>query len=245
MSSKSKTGLFVALVIAIAAICAAVLFSRSDEKSSNMKYKSVLFWNVDTQKDFMNSGGALYVQDAEQIKPKLKAITQFARENGIQVVNTADWHYADSKELSETPDFVTTFNPHCMAQSPGAEFIEETAPENPKLVSWEEYYSDFDTSSRNFVVLKDAFNVFDGNPNTDNLLEALSDKGIETVYVYGVASNVCVKEAAEGLAERDFEVVVFEDAVKGLPGLPDPLSQWKQGGKIRVMKFDDFIAEVE
>ena len=241
MPLKSKTGLFIALVLVIAVICAAIFLFRRDEKNDNMKYNNVLFWNVDTQRDFMNPDGALYVEGAEQIKPKLKDITRFALENGIQVVNSADWHYDDSKELSENPDFVTTFNPHCMTQSPGAEFIEETAPQKPELISWEKYYDDFRTDARNFVILKDAFNVFDGNPNTDNLLEALSEEqGIETICVYGVASNVCVKEAAEGLAERNFKVIVFEDAVKGLPGLPDPLPLWKQGEKIRVMSFDDF-----
>ena len=71
--------------------------------------KDILFWNVDTQFDFMSASGKLYVPGAEQIKPILKQITAFAKSNNIQVVNTADFHYANSKELSNKPDFITSF----------------------------------------------------------------------------------------------------------------------------------------
>ena len=64
-----------------------------------MKNKKIIFWNVDTQKDFMNPDGALYVEGAESIKPNLKKLTEFARENNIFVVNTADFHFPDDKEL--------------------------------------------------------------------------------------------------------------------------------------------------
>ena len=52
----------------------------------------VIFWNVDTQKDFINKDGALYVKDAETIKPALATLTNFARKNNIKVINTGDYH---------------------------------------------------------------------------------------------------------------------------------------------------------
>ena len=42
-----------------------------------------IFWDVDTQYDFMMRDGKLYVQGAEGIARNLKALTEFARENDI------------------------------------------------------------------------------------------------------------------------------------------------------------------
>lgn len=67
-------------------------------------------------------------------------------------------------------------------------------------------YRDFDTAHRReFLVTKDAFDVFEGNPNMDDFVEALYDEtGRDTAVVYGVSGNVCVKYAVDGLRERDF-----------------------------------------
>lgn len=93
--------------------------------------KNILFWNVDTQIDFMSAQGKLYAPGAERIQPILRKITGLAKANNIQVVNTADYHYSNSKELSDSPNFINTFPPHCMANTPGAEYVEETKPDEP------------------------------------------------------------------------------------------------------------------
>lgn len=102
-----------------------------------MELKKVFFWNVDTQRDFMEETGALYVPGAREIRPALARLTAFAREKGIPVVSSADYHYQESAELSDAPDFKTTFPPHCMAETPGAELIPETCPQKPLMISWE------------------------------------------------------------------------------------------------------------
>lgn len=205
-----------------------------------MDIKKVFFWNVDTQKDFMEPDGALPIPGAGEIRPILGALTAFAKENGIPVVSTADYHYDDSDELSENPDFKLSYPPHCMAGTDGAEYIPETRLEKPLMVSWEQIYRDFDISGREYIVTKDAFDVFEGNPNMDDFIEALYDEtGRDTAIVYGVAGNVCVKYAVDGLREREFQVVVITDAVKDLPGIPDPLQseEWTEDEKITAMTF--------
>jgi nicotinamidase/pyrazinamidase len=196
--------------------------------------KRFIFWNVDTQNDFMNADGKLYVSGAEEIKPTLAKITQYAKETGIQVVNTSDWHFENSEELSENPDFMNTFPPHCMSGTTGADLIAETKPVNgfDLVISWQEQVNPLklNLSSRNILILKDKFDVFAGNPNTDAFVKALNP---EVVYVYGVATNVCVNCAVLGLLDRGIEVVVFEDAIKELPGIPSPIQSWvDKGAKI-------------
>jgi len=46
----------------------------------------VIFWDVDTQVDFMEPEGKLYVPGAETIIPNLQALTASAAEHGILVI---------------------------------------------------------------------------------------------------------------------------------------------------------------
>lgn len=191
-----------------------------------------LFWNVDTQIDFVYPRGKLYVQGAENLRPQWKELTLLAKENSIRVVNTADYHFANSAELDSSPDFVNTFPEHCMAGTRGADYIRETDPEDPLIFDWDKEYlitpelfsSD---EHRNFIIRKDAFDVFTGNPMTDTILKHLKP---ETVVVYGVTTNVCVDAAVRGLVRRVGKVYVVEDAIKELPNIPLPFEVWQKKG---------------
>jgi len=205
-----------------------------------MSNNRTLFWNVDTQEDFIDQSGKLYVQGAEEIRPVLKQITDFAKTEGIRVINTCDYHQINSNELSSIPDFMTSFPQHCMAGSSGAEFISETLPEFPLLIDWDSelaIFAEFDNPERfrNIVIRKDAFDVFVGNPNAERIVQILRP---DQVFVYGVTTNVCVDKAVMGLSARGIKVYVFEDAIKELPDLPLPFETWKTKG-IEMISFKD------
>ena len=210
-----------------------------------MDLTKAVFWNVDTQVDFVDKDGKLPVPDAESIKPNLKKLTDFARVNTIKVVNTMDWHFKDSKELSDDPDFVKTFPPHCMANTEGARFIEETSPDRgtTMLVDWSEQKGmNFHEihKFRNLIIRKDAFDVFEGNNLTEAIVNNLGIPFLDrpTFIVYGVATNVCVKAAVDGLTKRGYSVKVVTDAIKGLPTLPDPTSDWAKNEMIELMSTE-------
>jgi len=181
----------------------------------------VIFWAVDCQKDFIDSTGKLAIAGADAIIPQLKQLTEFAKEHNIKVVNTMDYHRHDSKELSTTPDFKTTFPEHCMAGSIGAELIPETACNKDKedpyyIVKYTDVaILDSFNRTRNIIIEKDDFDVFKGNRLTTDVLEKLNPK---IVIIYGVASNVCVDHAIKGLRNRGYKVIVVTDAIKELPG---------------------------
>lgn len=193
-----------------------------------MNLSSVLFWNVDTQIDFISPVGKLYVPGAELLKPVWQVLTNFAKEKSISVVNTADFHFEDSAELSMNPDFIKTFPPHCMANTKGAEYIPETRPEDPYIIEWWDKLEWHDEiRNRNIVIRKDAFDVFKGNPNANSILKMINPK---KVFVYGVTTNVCVNDAVVGLIKRVETVYVFEDAIKELPNIPLPFANWRKLG---------------
>ena len=195
-----------------------------------IKKEELLFWCVDCQEDFMLPEGKLYIKDAEKIIPNLATLTRIAKEENIKVINTADWHYNDSKELSSTPDFVNTFPQHCMANTKGAEFIDATKCEDALLVDYKHEKApnaQMIMNSREIIILKDAFDVFQGNPFTRSIVSNIAPRAI---FVYGVATNVCVNQAILGLVALKQNVVVIKDAIKELPNIPFDFSIWKEKG---------------
>ncbi|HNU77564.1 MAG: isochorismatase family protein [Prolixibacteraceae bacterium] len=205
-----------------------------------MVRSAVLFWNVDTQIDFVEPGGNLYIKGAEKLKPKWAEITKVARRLKIKVVNTADYHYVHSAEINEHPDMVSSFPVHCLAGTRGAEFIKETEPDNPLIFNWDTTYDIMPLKVdvpryRNFVIRKDAFDVFAGNPVTIPLLTELNP---DIVVVYGVSTNVCVDFAVQGLAKRVKQVYVLSDGIKELPRIPLPYEQWEKLGVKMISSVD-------
>jgi nicotinamidase/pyrazinamidase len=197
-----------------------------------MKKSSLIFWNVDTQNDFVEPWGKLFVPGAEQLKPVWAGLTKLASRQKIRVISTADYHYIYSAEIDEKPDMMSTFPPHCLVGTKGAEFVAETVPWQPVIFEWNVDYDQMAfqvelEKYRNIVIRKDAFDVFAGNRVTAPLIDFLQP---EIVVVYGVTTNVCVDFAVEGLVKRVKNVYVVSDAIKELPNIPMPLSKWEKAG---------------
>ncbi len=206
-----------------------------------------IFWNTDTQYDFMRFDedfkGALAVPNARDIEEDLRKLTGFASGFGYKIVNTADWHTMESKEFSKTPDFVNTFPPHCLVETKGAEFVPATRPLHAYKIDWRNVDVDEEQirNVQNLILYKDHFDIFQGNPHTEEILDAIRP---ETAIVYGVATNVCVDYAVKGLLKRGVKVIVPVDAIKELPGLPleQVLKTWEEKGA-RLSTVDDVIRE--
>ena len=209
----------------------------------------IIFWNVDTQYDFMRDDnsfkGALPVPGARKIEKNLETLTNAARKYNLQIVNTADWHTRDSKEFSKNPDYKTTFPEHCLQGTKGARFVPATKPLDAYIVDWQKSYDERELAynvlnSKETVIYKDAFDVFEGNPYTQEIVGLLAPS---KVIIYGVAANVCVDFAVKGLLNPLFgikEIYVVEDAIKGLPNLPleETINGWKEKG-VRLIKARD------
>lgn len=206
----------------------------------NMKNVQLIFWNVDTQKDFVEPSGKLYVKDAELLKGKWARITELACQKNIRVVNTADCHFPDASEISVNPDYIITFPPHCLAGTDGSEYIEEVKPDSPFIIGWDKKLNPAElesgiSGSRNIVLYKNVFDVFSGNPYTADVLKILNP---EKVIVYGVTTNICVDFSVRGLVKYVRELMVVADAIKELPGLPLPFEDWERLG-VRMIYTDE------
>ena len=171
----------------------------------------MILWDVDTQVDFMLPDGKLYVPAAEQTAPAMSRLVEAARAAGVVHVASADDHELTDDEISDQPDFQTTYPPHCLRGTRGARKIPETEQDDPVPITLETLPERY-LEGREFLLLKKSFDVFT-NPNTDRLLERLDP---DEIVVFGVATDVCDDAAIRGFLERGRKVRFVEDAARGL-----------------------------
>lgn len=207
---------------------------------------TTIFWDVDTQHDFMRSSGKLYVPGSEAIIPALRQLTEYAHARGVRIIASADDHLPGHRELSATPDWRETFPEHCMRGTAGQQKIEETALRNP-LVIEPEPQDPVALAARvrahdgDILLHKHWFDVFT-NPNLLPVLDALAP---ERIVLYGVALDICDKYAMEGLLRLrpGIALTLVTDAVRAI----DPavgtalLEDWRRRG-VRLASSAEILA---
>src|SRR4051794_38332741 len=176
----------------------------------------VILWDVDTQVDFMEPSGKLYVPNANEVAPAMERLVDAARAVGIVHVASVDDHELTDPEISDKPDLRNTYPPHCLRGTRGSEKILETKQRDPLPLSLTPYppglLPGLIAGRREIVLLKKNFNVFT-NPNCDPLLDAFDP---QEIVVFGVATDVCDDAAILGFLQRGRRVVFVEDAARGL-----------------------------
>lgn len=170
---------------------------------------------IDVQNDFC-TGGALAVPGGEKVVP---AINRIAQRFGNMVL-TQDWHPGDhvsfaSNHTGKQPfqtielDYGTQvlWPQHCVQGSSGAEF-----------------HRDLDVTRASLVVRKgfrrgiDSYSALVENDKRTptGLLGYLRERELKTVFVAGLALDFCVRFSAEDARKAGFEVVVIEEACRGI-----------------------------
>jgi nicotinamidase/pyrazinamidase len=165
-----------------------------------------IFWDVDTQVDFLSPGGKLYVPGSEAIVPALRRLTQWAAEHQVLVVASADAHQANDAEFQQWP-------PHCVAGTMGQQKLPETTLPRQLILPNRRTHIPADLRAWQQVVLeKQQLDVFT-NPNTEPLVEQL---GRPDVVLYGVVTEICVVRAGKNLLRQGCRVTLVEDAMAAL-----------------------------
>ncbi|MHB8867836.1 MAG: nicotinamidase [Thermoleophilia bacterium] len=154
---------------------------------------------VDVQNDFC-AGGALAVDDGDRVVPEINRLLPLFR----HAVFTRDWHPADHISFADEPEYRDgSWPPHCVQGTTGAEFHPQLkVPDGSLIVSkgddpGVEAYSGF--QSRNV-----------------DLAAWLRERGVERVFVAGLATDYCVLATSLDAQSAGFEVVLLEDAVRGV-----------------------------
>ena len=132
-----------------------------------MPLSRTIFWEVDTQADFMLPGGKLYVTGAEKIIPNIKRLVDVARQGNVLLVSDACRHSKDDPEFQ-------TFPPHCIRGTTGARIIPEGLAQTFYTIANDEICKLPQNllSYQQLILEKQTLDVFD-NPHASAIVDRL------------------------------------------------------------------------
>jgi nicotinamidase/pyrazinamidase len=174
---------------------------------------------VDVQNDFC-PGGALAVPRGDEVVP---IINRLLEQHWLSVA-TKDWHPADhcSFQTHGGP-----WPPHCVQGTAGAELHPELDATRIQVVITKGSHPD-----------RDAYSGFQGT----DLAKLLRQNGVSRVLVCGLATDYCVRATALDAVQEGFEVLVLEDAIRGVEVQPGDsqraLAELRQAGAKVVVASD-------
>ena len=152
---------------------------------------------VDVQIDFC-PGGNLPVAEGDKVVPVLNRWLAAAREKGIPVYASRDWHPSGHMSFAARGG---QWPEHCLQDSPGAAFHPDLALPDETVVI-----------SKGVRFDKDQYSAFDET----GLAERLRQDGVSRVWVGGLALDVCVEATALGGREAGFAVRLIPEASKAI-----------------------------
>ena len=163
-----------------------------------------IFFDIDSQLDFLYPAGALYVPGAERIVPAIAHLNRYAMAHGIPVVSTTDAHTENDPEFQVWPA-------HCVAGTMGQHKAESTLLGKRVVVPNRECRLALDGAEQ-IIVEKQHVDAFTA-PNMGRIVELLA---ADACVVYGVVTEICVLFAARGLLKYGKPVTIVTDAVAAL-----------------------------
>lgn len=166
---------------------------------------NTVFFDVDTQIDFLYPAGALYVPGAESIVGNVARLNRFAAARGFRVISDVDAHAENDPEFHDWPA-------HCIAgthgqMKPQATLLDKRVTRSSKapLLEWP-------SGIEQLLLEKQSLDAF-SNVRLPAFLETLA---ADSFVVYGVVTEICVNFAALGLLRMGKRVELVTDAVRHL-----------------------------
>ncbi len=163
---------------------------------------------VDVQNDFC-PGGKLPVKEGNLVADPINQLFKAADLTGVLKVATRDWHPIQAVHFA---GFGGVWPEHCIMESEGAKF-----------------HPDLKIDPATFIVSKgvdgkDAYSGFDGSitssPDKADLGTPLNDvflaRGIQRLFVGGLATDYCVKQTAMDGVKLGYQVFLIEEAVRAV-----------------------------
>jgi len=157
---------------------------------------------VDVQNDFC-PGGSLAVKGGDEVVPVLnRAIDKFTAA-GLPIFATRDWHPEKTQHFKA---YGGLWPVHCVQGTRGAEFHpglhlnKDVVVVSAGMLPTEEGYSGFQST----------------DTSGSGLAELLHRKGVERLFVGGLATDYCVKHTVLDGLKEGFKVLLLVDAVRAV-----------------------------
>jgi nicotinamidase/pyrazinamidase len=186
---------------------------------------------VDVQNDFC-PGGALAVPQGDRVVPLLNSYMDRAKRAGVHLYASRDWHPAETAHFAA---FGGPWPAHCVQGTEGAAFHPDLRlPEGTAIVT------------KGDGAVDDGYSAFEGRLADGRSLAAdLRARGVDTVYVGGLATDYCVKETALSARREGFDTVWLSDAslpVELHPGDGERAAEELARAGVRPMELAAFYA---
>lgn len=150
---------------------------------------------VDVQNDFC-PGGRLAIENGDAVIPVLNDWIAAAREMGIPVFASRDWHPVGHVSFEEQGG---NWPPHCLQDTEGAAFHPDLRLPEDAIIVTKGVRFDQDQNS-----------AFDQT----GLADYLNRQGIRRLWIGGLAQDVCVAATALDARSAGFETHVIVDATR-------------------------------
>ncbi|HEX8040836.1 MAG TPA: bifunctional nicotinamidase/pyrazinamidase [Chryseosolibacter sp.] len=170
---------------------------------------------VDIQNDFV-TGGSLEVPGGEQIIP----LTNELSEKVDLVVATQDWHPQNHKSFASNHEGKRPFDKiqlggieqvlwpdHCVQGSPGAELHASLNLNRVEAI----FRKGMDPEIDSYSAFYD-----NGHRKMTGLAGYLKSRGVQSVYICGLAGDYCVFYSAKDALKEGFKTFVIEDATRSI-----------------------------
>ncbi|MDX1647970.1 MAG: nicotinamidase [Longimicrobiales bacterium] len=191
------------------------------EGPSEIDVENAVLLVVDVQLDFL-PGGSLAVEGGDQI---LAGMGQLMEAGPFRLqVATQDWHppdhvsFASQHEGAEPMDVIelhghdqTLWPDHCVRGTEGAELQPDLPWTRVEAVIRKGTSPDADSYSG----FRNNWNA-DGERPSTGLAGYLRERGVETVYVCGLARDVCVRWTAEDAMDEGFRTRLLWDLTRSV-----------------------------
>jgi nicotinamidase/pyrazinamidase len=157
---------------------------------------------VDVQQDFL-PGGSLAVPQGDQVVPPLNNLFEKAGGKNLPVFATRDWHPENHSSFKANGG---TWPPHCVRETPGAEFSSDLRlPAGVTVIS------------KATEVDQDAYSGFGGT----DLHDRLQSLGVKRLFIGGLATDYCVLNTVKDALKHGYRVFWLQDASRAVNVNPD------------------------
>lgn len=172
---------------------------------------------VDVQQDFC-PGGSLAVAGGDEIAADIAAYVATSHADYHRIYATQDWHIDPGEHFSPTPDFLTSWPVHCVADTAGAALHPRLAldqwPRPLDGVFHKGHYSAAYSGCEGLLAGTAVDASDDHSPavlhaHPRGLIAQLQAAGVTDVDVCGIATDYCVAATARDLAAAGFTTTLL------------------------------------
>ncbi|KIS26782.1 nicotinamidase [Arthrobacter sp. SPG23] len=205
---------------------------------------------VDVQNDFCE-GGTLAVKGGADVAGAISEYVDAHHGQFDHIVATQDWHIEPGAHFSETPDFIDSWPPHCVAGTPGAELHPDLDTEYIQAYFRKGQFTAAYSGFEGILAPEDEVPTGDRKPgaltvpdddeaptagsfaddDAIGLDDWLQSHDVEDVVVVGIATDYCVMATALDAVQAGYSVTVVRNLTAGIAAdLDDAYAEMELGG---------------